>query len=313
MLIGIVAVGTSAVAQPATLPPARQRALCESLFQQRHTAESQGRIDFSVVVETVGSGEPLDVTAHVQMGSPYAVGRIHFTGHRGINDSTLRRAMTLRERDLLDVTELRRSLARINDLGLAEPLTLADLIVTRHADTATADVTIPVQARRRRWWSLSGPIIPGLESYHASISSRLPAWGRGVFDASTYVVTFNALGLVTPFVGALPFLSKVPTPVLAFERPYVPGQGLLSGFAVSPGLPVPTTLAGYGRSHLMRGLDALLGEKAIDPLAVPIVGSGPLAGEHLVCIVPTSRWRWLRYGLTQALDLAMAAVLPTGR
>ena len=37
--------------------------------------------------------------------------------------------MTIHERDLLHVGELRRSLARINDIGVFEPLTLADISV----------------------------------------------------------------------------------------------------------------------------------------------------------------------------------------
>ena len=64
----------------------------------------------------------MDLTARIWAGSAHVVGRIDFTGHTRINDSTLRRAMTIYERDMLDVRQLRRSLARINDIGVFEPL-----------------------------------------------------------------------------------------------------------------------------------------------------------------------------------------------
>src|SRR5918992_4951733 len=103
--ICVVAVAPAAAAEPAD-------PLCEYLLEARRVAESEGRLDFDLVIEADGSG---DLTPRVHMGSPYAVGRINFTGHATINDSTLRRAMMLRERDLFDVGKLRRSLARINE------------------------------------------------------------------------------------------------------------------------------------------------------------------------------------------------------
>jgi Surface antigen variable number repeat len=306
MLMCAVAVGSIAPAQPAQ--PAD--ALCAQLLDARRIAESQGRLDFSAVVEAAGNGGAVNLTPHVRMGSAYAVGRINFTGHRAINDSTLRRAMALRERDVFDVGKLRRSLAQLNDTGLIEPLTIADIVVTRNSDRVTADVTIPLRERGRRWWSLSGPVIPGLGSYHASISSRLPAWGRGIIDASTYYATFNLLGLARPLLGVLPLVSKSPPTIVALERPYLPGQGLLSGFALSPELSARSTLAHYGRTQLSRIVRAMLDETSIDSLAVPITGSGQAAGELLVCNPPKPRLWWLRRGAIQATDLALAALLP---
>ena len=269
-------------------------------------AESEGRLDFDLVVEADSSG---GLTPRVHMGSPYAVGRINFTGHEKINDSTLRRAMMLRERDRLDVGRLRRSLARINESGLIEPLSIADVEVTRHADGATADLTIPLRERGRRWWSLSGPIIPGLGSYQASISARLPPWGRGVMEASTYLVTFNLLGLARPLLGVLPLLSKAPPAAIALERPYLPGQGWFSGFAVSPQLSPRTTIAYYGRTQMSRLVRGSLDETMMESLAVPITGSAA-SGELLVCTPPKPRLWWLRRGVLQATDVLLAVVLP---
>lgn len=307
MLMLVIGVGTVAGAQPVELQSIRH--VCASLLDAQRIAESQGRIDFSVVVDANGDSDPQNVTAHVQMGSAYTVGRIQFTGHRDFDDSTLRRAFTLRERDLFNLGELRRSLARLNDIGLAKPVTLADIVVTRH-DGATADITIPLRRRGRRWWSLSGPIVPGLGSYQASISSRLPAWGRGALDASTYLVTFNVFALARSSLGVWTFMAKEPPAVVQLERPSLPGQGLLSGFAWSPSLSLRTTAGYYGRTQLGRGVAALLEDQPGDTLAVPIVGSGRRAGEFVLCEPARSRWRWLRRGAVHAIDIALAVALP---
>jgi hypothetical protein len=284
--------------------------LCLALLEQRHTAESEGRLDFSVVLEATKTEGGIGLTPKVHRGSPYSVGRISFTGHNRINDSTLRRAMTLQERDLFDVGKLRRSLDRLNETGLIEPLALADVVISKRADGATADVTIPLRERDRRWWQLSGPIVPGLGSFHAQISSRLPPWGRGVFDASTYYVTFNLLGLAKPLLGVLPLLSKAPPAAVALERPFLPGQGLLSGFALSPQLDARSTIAHYGRTHVSRLLHATLGETTTESLAVPITGESRLSGELLVCNPPKPKLRWLKRGVLQAADIALAVLLP---
>jgi hypothetical protein len=306
LLLMFVGVGSTERARPAEL-----QSMCASLLDARRVAESQGHIDFSVVIEATRDGERVGMTAQVSMGSPYEIRRIHFTGHDSINDSTLRRALTVRERDVFDVGQLRRSLARLNDLGLAQPVTLADIVVTKHADSATADITIPLRKRGRRWWSLSGPIVPGLGSYQAAISARLPPWGRGLLDASTYLVTFNVLALAHAPIGVLTFMSKAPPAVVVLERPYVPGQGWLSGFAVSPALSVRTTVEHYGRVQLGRGVRAVLADQPEDDtLAVPMVGSGRAAGEFVMCEPAPSRWRWLRRGAVHAIDIALAFSLP---
>lgn len=287
-------------------------ALCACLLGARDLAESQGRIDFAVVVEAADAAESVDLTAQVRMGSAHSVGRITFVGHRGISESTLRRAMTLNERDLFDVRQLRRSLARLNETGLIDPLTLADIEVLRSADSVTADVTIPVRERKRRWWSLSGPALPGFGgSFQASISSRLPPWGRGLVEASTYYVTFNAIGLSKPLLRLLPFTSKAErAPLMALERQYLPGQALLSGFAISPSLSPQEMLTRYGRTHLVRGIHVALDDLRPDALAVPVAAHGRPESELLICTPPKPRLWWLRRGGALAIDLALAALLP---
>ena len=165
----------AAAGQPAVPPrevrfsgPSAVDELCACLLDLRRSAEAQGRLDFTAEVESAGTGGPPDLTARIWVGSAHAVGRIDFTGHSGIDDSTLRRAMTIHEHDRLDVGQLRRSLARINDIGVFEPLTLADISVARRDDGVTADLTIALRERKRRWWSVTGPMFPGIGTWRAT-------------------------------------------------------------------------------------------------------------------------------------------------
>lgn len=268
-------------------------ALCACLLDLRRSAEADGRLDFTAEVESTGTD---DLIARIWMGSAHAVGRINFAGHSGMNDSTLRRAMTIYERDLLDVGQLRRSLTRINDIGVFEPLTLADISVVRRDDGVTADVTIPLRERKRRWWSVSGPMFPGIGMLRASLSSRLPPWGRGVFEAATYFISLNVTGFARPFV--------------ALQRPVVPGQELLSGFALSPALSPRAMLTHYGRAHLAYRLGPMLDGDPNDPLSVPVVSAGALKPEPLVCVTPKPRLWWLRRGAAAAGNVALVALVP---
>jgi hypothetical protein len=273
--------------------PSAVDALCACLLDARRSAEAQGRLDFAAEAEFAGTGTPVDVTARIWMGWRHAIGRIKFAGHSGINDSTLRRAMTVYERDLLDVGQLRRSLARINDIGVFEPLTLADISVVHRHDGVTADLTISLRERKRRRWSVWGPALPRIGSLRASLASRLPPWGRGIFEATTYFVSLNVAGFAKPF--------------LALERPLIPGQQLLSGFAVSPAISARAMLMHYGRTHLAHGISAMLDGELHDPLTVPVTSAGRLQDEPLVCVPPKPRLWWLRRGAAAAVQVTLAA------
>jgi hypothetical protein len=262
-------------------------ALCASLLDERRRGEAEGRLDFTVEVEYAGTGTPVEVTARIWTGSAHTIGRINFAGHSGLNDSTLRRALTIYERDVLDVGQLRRSLARINDIGVFEPVRVADVTVVHREDGVTADLTISLRPRKRRWWSLSGPVLPGIDSLRASLASRLPPWGRGIFEATTYLVSINVAGFAQPFV--------------ALERPVIPGQQLLSGFAVSPPLSSRAMLMHYGRTHLAAGISAMLDGEVHDPLVVPVTLAGQRQDEPLVCVPPKRRLWWLRSGASSLL------------
>jgi hypothetical protein len=275
--------------------PSAVDALCACLLDLRRGAEAQGRLDFSAEVESATADAPADLTARIWAGSAHAVGRINFAGHSRIDDSTLRRAMTIHERELFDVRELRRSLERINDIGIFEPVSLTNVSIARRRDGVTADVTIALRERKRRWWSVSGPIVPGIGRLQASLSARLPPWGRGAFAAATYFVSLNMVGFAKPF--------------LALQRPVIPGQELLSGFTISPALSPRATLRHYGLTHLAHRIVPVLDGDANDPLAVPVTSAGT-AAEPLVCVPPKARLWWLRRGATVVGQLALGTLVP---
>jgi hypothetical protein len=281
--LALVAPGTAA-AQPAAglrevrfSGPSARDALCACLLELQRSAEADGRIDFTAEVASAGTGDSVELTARIQTGSAHAIGRINFTGHTGINDSTLRRAMKIYERDHLDVRQLRRGLARINEIGVFEPL------------------TIPLRARKPRWWSLSGPIIPGIGMLQASVASRLPPWGRGVVEMATYFISLNVTGFAKPF--------------LMLQRPVIPGQEILSGFAISPALSPRSMLRHYGLTHATHVVGPLLDAKRDDPLAVQ-VASGQADAEPLICVPPQPRLWWLRRGASVAGKIALGALVP---
>ncbi len=294
--------------------------LCACLLDARRSAESGGRLDFDVELEIAHPDGPapradgrgwVDVTFRVRPGSAYTVGRINFSGHHRINESTLRRAMALQERSPFDLGKLRSSLARLNRSSLFEPLTPGDVEIRRNPDTLTADLTIATRERSGRRWSLSGPLGPSAFGWlEGTISSRLPPWGRGIFEASTYYLTFSVTGWSNPLIRLLPMQARPSPPMLlVLERPYLPGQALLSGFALSPQLSAERLLAGYGLTHLDRVAQAaLIGE--------PLESSGlliPISGRHpsfLICNPRARSHQRLRRGAALAAGLMLGALRP---
>jgi len=304
--------------------------LCTCLLDARRTAEARGQIDFAAEIDVSSAdraaasesiGKWVDVTARVRRGSEYTVGRINFSGHHRIKDSTLRRAMRMQERAVFDTGQLRASLAALNSSGLFEPLTLGDVEIHRNHDMLAADLKIAVRERPGRRWSLSGPMSPAAfaTSLQANISARLPPWGRGVFEASTYYVTFSLSGFVNPVARLLPTGNRSGRRLLVLERPYLPGQRLFSGFEFSPQLSASSMLASYGFIHLDNTTRAMLIGKQIDDsgLLVPVLRphrSGADRGleeaRFLICKPPLPRHQWLRRVAAMAADLALNAFRP---
>jgi hypothetical protein len=304
--------------------------LCACLLDARRSAESEGRLDFGAELEISHTDGPaprtdsrgwVDVTVRARPGPAYTIGRINFSGHQRVNESTLRRAIALQERSTFDVGKLRSSLARLNRSGLFEPLTPGDVEIRRNPDTLTADLTIATRERSGRRWSLSGPLGPStFAMLEATVSSRLPPWGRGIFEASTYYLTFSVIGWSNPLIRLLPMrVRPSPPALLVLERPYVPGQALFSGFALSPQLSARRLLAGYGLTHLDPVAQAaLIGEPPESSgLLVPISGRHPsgMSGESeqasfLICNPRARSHQRIRRAGALAAGLLVGALRP---
>ena len=110
--------------------------------------------------------------------------------------------MTISERGLLDVGQLRRSLARINELGVFEPLTLAPEICRHRAPARWRHGRPDNRAPRTEAAVVIGLRVRSSRVGHvrASLSARLPPWGRGVFEAATYFISLNVAGIAKPIL-----------------------------------------------------------------------------------------------------------------
>jgi outer membrane protein insertion porin family len=281
------------------------RSLCECLLDARRGAEREGRMDFDVAVQALETERPadspftqwVDMNLNVETGPAFTLGRILFRGHHSYGDSTLRRAMKLDEGDLFDWNKVHKSLERINGLGLFQPLTPGDIQISRNPERAVADLTIRVKQMPQGRWGLSGPVGPlSLAGpLHGSIVSRLPGWGRGILEMSTYYAVVSVTGFSSPIFR---MLSMAPRrdfiPYFSLERPYMAGQEWASGFAITPQLGWKSMVANYGLTQVHRRLRGTV--RGDLPLAAPIVAPIEFqqSASALFCEPPRPRLRWLR-------------------
>ena len=260
----------------------------------------------------------LDVSAGG--GPEYRIGRIEFRGHHAVSDSTLRRTLTVKEGELLNLERLRKSLASLSRIGSLEPLRQQDVVLVPRADSSRADILIRVREKDRGLWSLAGPLgSPAVFGpLEFALKSRLPGLGSGLRDLSTYRATFSLLWGARPS-GEFPFRPQLRLiPIVGVERPLLPGQSATSGFLLSPQLGWQGIVGSYVQSHAYAALGAaqqkLAGGEA--GLLVPVwrkTNSGnkdrqPDAQQKnsvfaglLRCPAPRSRWKKLgTVGLTAA-------------
>jgi outer membrane protein assembly factor BamA len=322
--------------------PQLAQKLCGCLLKARTESEKRGELALAARLEVRQSAEPragaaqegiadtpltenepeVSLTVRIEKGPGFRVGRLEFLGHHKVSDSTLRKALVLREGDLFDQGRLRRSLARLNRLGLIEPLAPSDVRVETEADQRIVNLAIPVKDAPRGYWSLAGPLgsLSAFGSLGYTIGSRLPAVGGGPLELSTYYATFSLLAWSSPLTGLLPLAFKTQwTPLVTLQRPYLPGQRWQSGFTVAPQLGWRVTAAGYGLAHLSEGVRAALGGDSLpaDPLAVPLVwrsrtrdeSAGMVAAGFLICDEPKPSWAWLRSVATTLGDVATGGIL----
>jgi len=283
--------------------------LCRCLQAAQRNFEKQGVLDLNIGLEVaLAPPNGADVTARIEPGPAYTVGRIEFRGHRAVGDLTLRRALLIEEGEWLDRARLRRSLARLNRLGLFEPVSEADVAVARNPQQRFAHLTISLKQRPRGRWSLSGPFGPRplAGPFQFALGSRLPNWGPSAWQTSTYFASFSFLSFSPLLLRWLPGAPRAPViGLFALDRPYLAGQGWQSAFRASPQLGWRETLAGYGSAQLLQFLHTRLqGDGTSAPaLLVPMErGEG-----FLLCEAAQPRLGRLRQAGAMAAGWLLAA------
>jgi hypothetical protein len=215
--------------------------VCTCLLAARREAQRQGILDFTATLHVLHADtkDTVDLIATVERGRPYRIGRIDFIGHRHYGDATLRRNFLLDEGQLLDEQQLRKSIDRLNRSNLFEPITEKNFAIQTDEASGIANVAIRLMERKRGAWNISGPVGPPSFAgpLQASISSRLPPWGAGLFELSTYTASVTMFAFAHPILPLLAIGNKHPLlPVLVFARPFLPAYGWKSGFSFAPQL-----------------------------------------------------------------------------
>ncbi|MFQ5694633.1 MAG: POTRA domain-containing protein [Terriglobia bacterium] len=323
------------------------RELCRCLLRARREAEKQGRPGFAARLELRPAPPPrwafltssrerpergekpateddwVELTARVESGPVYHVGRIEFRGHHAVGDATLRRALTLEEGERFDEGCLRTSLARLSELALLEPVSLADVRAGLDTKRGEVNLTIPVAEAKRGRWALSGPLgaLSAFGPLQFSLGSRLPALGPSAFELSTYAATLSLVALPARLTD--PFLLASGTrlrPLLALERPLLPGRRWQSGFRVSPQLGWRTMASHYAVTQARAAAGSALSADAgpSTALAVPSrwrteesedASQRVAAAGVLRCQPRKSRWRWVPAAAGMAADWLLLASL----
>jgi outer membrane protein insertion porin family len=287
----------------------RYQNFCSTLFVARREAEHAGILDFTVNMQvqptqaSTKEAPEANVSAIVDRGIPFHIGRIEFTGNRHFSEAAVRSNFLLDEGDLLDEHLLRKSMARLNEANYFNPINEHTTILHTDAKTGIADIDIRVTERKRGSWNLSGPVGPASVAgpLEASIRTRLPAWGSGVLEASTYTVSLTMFAFVHSFLPALG-LPKIPfIPIAAFNRPYTPGDGWKSGFMVIPQLGWQYMVMGYGLAQVQhRLLPVLQGDRGIEP-ELPVTVDTPNSRSTMFCEPPPPRFSPVRSALAMGL------------
>ncbi len=330
--LAVVGAGEVREISPRSGGPWPAKELCQCLLDAQREAEKRGELNFSAklqlrampakdsddekpVYQRAADQSRIAITADIEHGAAYRLGRIEFSGNHTISDATLRQAFLLREGEPFDQERLRRSVVRLNRLGLLDPVTLSDLRTEVMPNENRVNLTVRVREVRGRW-SLSGPFGPAtlLRPPQFTFGIRLPSWGKGPAELSTYYATFS-LG-VFPWTGALLLGPQMHwQPLVSLARPYLPGQGWLSGIVVSPQLSPRQMLSSYGLAHILGAAGTALGRD--DSLGPPDMSVQawwrsadtdvneadiPAAG-LLRCEQPRPSWAWLRAAGSGTTDL----------
>lgn len=283
--------------------------VCSSLLKQRRAAERQGILDFSATLHLQPINDrPNAVSLYttIDRGLSYRIGRIEFTGNRHYNDATIRSNLLVDEGQLLDELLLRKSAGRINQGEIFEPITATDIAIHTNQTTGIADIAFHLKERKRGSWNFSGPVGPASFAgpLDASISSRLPPWGRGVLELSSYTASLSLIAFAHPLIPVLSILPKgTLIPVFAFSRPFTPGEGWKSGFSIVPQLGWRASAMIYGTAQIQHRLLPLLsGDRGLVS-ELPVKVEGPNTDGTMFCEPPAPRLMTLRIGASFGVRL----------
>jgi len=301
-----------------------EREICKALFEEHRDAERAGILDFTSQIEVRdlpelgGAGKSADLMVTSTRGTPYRIGRIEFRGNRSFSDATIRRAFLLDEGDLLDQGRLRKSLARLNNTGLFEPLSESNVAINTPPGSDRADIFLNLRERKTRFWNLSGPVGPMSigGSLYFKIGTRLPPWGWRLVELSTYTVSMNFMLIPKSVATLLPgFPSSGFLAAATIQRPLLPGQPIFSGFSIAPQLGWQGMLLGYGFSRARWLVSPWFSSPPAPPaLAVAIVhtteggATDATPTGTLYCEAPKPRFTWARRagGLATGLMFSLA-------
>ncbi len=283
--------------------------VCSSLLAERRAAERQGILEFSATLHVQpvgGSSRAVNLDSIVDRGRPYIVGRIDFTGNRHSSDAIVRSNFLLEEGQPLDQLLLRKSAGRINQMGAFEPIAARGIAIHTHDTTGLADLSIHLKERKRGAWNISGPVGPASFGgpLNGSVSSRLPFWGRGLLELSSYTASVSLIAFANPLLPSLSiFKHSTLLPVLALSRPFVPGEGWKSGFSIVPQLGWRATGLIYATSQIQHRLEPLLaGDRGLIS-ELPVTVDGPSGSGTMFCEPPAQRLASLRIAASLSLRL----------
>jgi outer membrane protein assembly factor BamA len=282
--------------------------LCACLFSLWRAAQARGHWDWSVRmrVEPLAGERSVGLIATVEPGPAYTVRRIAFSGNRKYSDGLVRANFLLDEAAPLDPLKLRKSIDRLNRSRLFEPLDERSVEIRTSVEGSFADVRVNLRERKMGSWLLSGPVGPMSVAgpLQFMLASRLPSWGAGVLEASTYIASFSLLAQADPISRLLTGSSRRMLPVLAIQRPFTPGEGWKSGFTIAPQFGWKSMALSYGTTQLReRMVPWLQGNEAFTP-ALPVPVERENGEAVLLCEPADARLRWLRKGAAVALQFA---------
>jgi len=282
--------------------------LCPGLFAAQREAEKQGIADFAVRLDArglePGDATSVDLAAMLDRGPVYHIGRIEFIGRQHYSDAMIRRNMLMAEGDLLDEKLVRKSMARLNETGFFEPIAERDVHIQTDEAAGLADVVFQLHERKGGAWSLSGPVGPPSFAgpFVASIKSRLPDWGKGLFELSTYSASISLYAFMPALVPALSLVPKGTfLPILALQRPFIPGDGWRSGLFIAPQLGLRALGGMYVITQFQhRVLPVLNGDRGLIP-ELPVTVETHKGEAMMYCQPAPPRMYPLRFGASIAV------------